>query len=78
MKKNLPWIAGIFVAILFFAWFESAAFAHPERYNTLSHFIATLGAQWPLSIYLMGFFNGGLAVHFFWPWAQNPLGKGGG
>jgi len=78
MKKNLPWIVGIIVAILFFAYFESAAFAHPDRYNTLSHFIATIGARWPLSIFLMGAFSGGLSVHFFWPWRENPLGKGGG
>lgn len=78
MSKNLPWIVGIFIAILFFGYFEYAAFDHPDRYNTLSHFIAGIGAQWPLSIYLMGFFTGGLATHFFWPWRANPLGKGGG
>lgn len=78
MKRNLPWIVGILGAIVFFAVFEGLAFAHPDRFNTLSNFIATLGARWPLSIFLMGFFAGGLAVHFFWPWQANPLGKGGG
>jgi hypothetical protein len=75
---DLPWIIGIVGAVAHFAWFEGGAFRHPDRYNTLSHFIATIGARWPLSIYLMGFLSGGLAVHFFWPWLQNPLGVGAG
>lgn len=78
MRKNLPWIIGIVGAIAFFAYFEAAAFDHPDRYNTLSHFLATMGATWPLSIFLLGMFAGGLAVHLFWPWKENPLGKGGG
>lgn len=78
MKKNLPWIICTFIAICAFAYFEAEAFAHPDRVNSLSHFIASIGATWPLSIYLMGMFSGILAAHFFWPWAANPLGKGGG
>lgn len=73
MKPNLPWIVGIFAAIVFFAVFEGLAFSHPDRYNTLSHFIATIGSRWPLSIFLMGQLTGGLAVHFFWPWTENPM-----
>lgn len=65
---NDPWIVGTFIAIAFFAFWERYAFKHPERTNTLSHWIYTIGATWPLSIYLMGMFAGGLAVHFFWHW----------
>lgn len=65
---NAPWIIGLLFAILFFAVFEAMAFRHPERVNTLSHAVYTLGATWPLSIWLMGMFAGGLATHFFWHW----------
>jgi hypothetical protein len=75
---NLPWEAGIFFAIAFFAFWEWYAFKHPTRTNTLSHFVASIGATWPLSIWLMGLFAGVLAAHFFWPWCGNPLGHGGG
>jgi hypothetical protein len=63
---DLPWILGTIGAILFFAYFEAAAFRHPERYNTLSHWLYTLGSKWPLSIWLMGMLAGGLATHLFW------------
>lgn len=63
---NLPWDLGLLVAIVFFAFFEARAFKHPERNNTLSFWIYSIGAKWPLSIFLMGMFCGGLAVHFFW------------
>lgn len=76
--KKLPWIIGLIGAMVYFAIFEGLAFAHPDHYETLSHAVASLGAHWPLSIFLMGFFTGGLATHFFWPWQNNPLGKGGG
>jgi hypothetical protein len=75
---NTPWIIGTLLAIAFFAYFEWRAFAHPDRQNTLSHAIATLGKNWPLSIFLMGMFAGILAAHLFWPWAANPLGAGAG
>lgn len=63
---NTPWILGTLGAILFFAYFEARAFKHPERQNTLSRYIYNIGSNWPLSIWLMGMFAGGLAVHFFW------------
>lgn len=78
MKKALPWIIGLLLAITYFAVFETLAFQHPDRFDTLSHDVSSLGAHWPLAIFLMGFFAGGLACHFFWPWKDNPLGKGGG
>ena len=65
---NTPWIIGTFLAVAFFAYFEARAFRHPERQNTLSHAVYEIGATWPLSIFLMGMFAGGLAVHFFWHW----------
>jgi hypothetical protein len=78
MKKNLPWIAGTIGALTYFAVFETLAFIYPDRFYTLSHFIAQIGANWPFAIFLMGGFSIGLAVHFFWPWKANPLGAGGG
>lgn len=66
--KDLPWIIGVLAAIAFFALFEARAFNHPDRQNTLSMAIYTVGSQWPLSIFIMGMFAGGLAVHFFWHW----------
>jgi hypothetical protein len=63
---DLPWIIGLIAAIAFFAVFESYALRHPDRQNTLSMAIYTLGSKWPLSIFLMGGFSFGLAVHFFW------------
>jgi hypothetical protein len=76
---NLPWILGTVGAITFFAVFEWRAFAHPERQNTLSRWIYDMGRNWPLSIFLMGMFCGGLAVHLFWHWDPNcvPPGVGG-
>lgn len=76
---NTPWIVGVLFAILFFAVFEALAFRHPDRINTLSRTIYTLGQTWPLSIWLMGMFAGGLAVHLFWHWDPNcmPPGTGG-
>jgi hypothetical protein len=65
---NIFWIAGLFTAIAFFALVEGYAFRHPERQNTLSMAIYELGSNFPLSIWLMGMFAGGLAVHFFWHW----------
>jgi hypothetical protein len=63
---DLPWIIGLFAAIVFFAVFETYALRHPDRQNTLSMAIYTLGSKWPLSIFIMGMFCGALATHFFW------------
>ena len=70
---NTPWIIGILLAIAFFAYFEWRAFRYPERQNTLSRFIWTIGRTWPLSIFLMGMLCGALATHFFWHWC--PVGS---
>lgn len=70
---NTPWIIGVIVAIIFFGYFEARALRHPERQNTLSRTIYLLGSNWPLSIFIMGMFTGGLAVHFFWHWCPDIL-----
>lgn len=70
-----PWIIGLVGAIVFFAVFETLAFKWPDRYGTLSRAVYTIGSRWPLSIWLMGVFAGGLAVHFFWHWCPD-LGAG--
>jgi hypothetical protein len=43
---------------------------------TLSRFIWETGEAWPLFIYLLGFVNGGLAVHFFWHWDPKTTKRG--
>lgn len=63
-----PWIILTLLAILLFIMFETFAFRWPKRFGTLSSAIYTLGSTWPLSIWIMGMFAGGLAVHFFWHW----------
>jgi len=60
------WAAGLGAAIVFFAVVEGFALKHPDRCWTLSHWIALIGSRFPLSIWFMGIFAGGLAVHFFW------------
>jgi hypothetical protein len=76
---DLPWIAGTLAAVTFFAWFEMRAFRHPDRQNTLSRAVYEIGSKWPLSIWIMGAFCGGLAVHFFWHWCPDLMvpGQGG-
>lgn len=78
MKKAWPWAVGLIGAIAYFGYFETVAFVHPDQYDTLSHVVSTVGAKWPLAIWICGVFAGGLATHFFWAWADNPMGKGGG
>lgn len=65
---DTPWIILTLLAIAAFTIFEARAFRHPDRQNTLSRSIYDLGSRWPLSIFIMGMFAGGLAVHFFWHW----------
>lgn len=78
MKKTWPWLVGLVGVVAWFGYFETEAFVHPEQYDTLSNVVSTIGAKWPLAIFLCGYLAGALSVHFFWPWAANPLGKGGG
>lgn len=75
--KDWPWIVGTALALVYFAWWEAYAFRHPDRVNTLSRSISTLGAKFPLVIFFMGLFCGGLAVHFFWHWCPE-IGVGVG
>lgn len=77
MKKKLPWIIGMIFCVVYFAVFETLAFEHPDQYETLSHFVAAIGAAWPYAIFLFGFLAGGLSVHFFWSWKANPIEGGG-
>jgi hypothetical protein len=76
---NTLWIVWWLLAIGLFAVFERYAFDHPDRCNTLSRFMWSLGQKWPLSIALLGMLFGGLLVHFYWNWcpALMPAGQGG-
>jgi uncharacterized membrane protein YeaQ/YmgE (transglycosylase-associated protein family) len=60
------WIIGLVGAVIFFAVVETYAFDYPNSQWTLSRTIATIGSQWPLSIWICGVFAGALATHFFW------------
>jgi len=68
MSGDMPWILGTLGAIAFFAFFERRGLDHAHSNNTLSYAVYTIGSKWPLSIFIMGQFCGGLAVHFFWHW----------
>jgi hypothetical protein len=76
---NTPWIIFLLAIIIGFTILESYAFKHPDRENTLSRFVWSVGQKWPLSLVLWGMLIGGLSVHFFWNWcpALMPLGAGG-
>lgn len=63
-----PWWYGSLAAVVFFAYFEWKGWLTS---STLSRWIYTIGKDWPLSIFLMGQFAGGLAVHFFWHWCPD-------
>jgi GcrA cell cycle regulator len=39
-----------------------------ERQHTTIFELTNKTCRWPLSIFIMGTFAGGLAVHFFWHW----------
>lgn len=78
MKKALPWLVGLIGAIAYFGYWETMAFLHPDQYDTLSHVVSTIGASWPPFLVICGLVAGMLISHFFWAWADNPMGKGGG
>lgn len=77
MIADLPWILGAVLFVVWFAVFETMAFRRPNRFDTLSSFLETIGTRWPMSIYLAGFLTGGLAVHLYWHWCP-ALGVGVG
>jgi hypothetical protein len=85
MRRSAAWIIGLpvwFMAgAMYFAYWETQAFLHPDRYDTLSYFIASVGAAWPFGIFLAGGVLLGvplaLGVHFYWSWKTNPLQGGG-
>lgn len=76
---NTNWVLWLLALIISFAVLEGYAFKHPERSNTLSRFVWSVGQKWPLSLVLFGMIFGGLAVHFYWNWcpALMPAGTGG-
>lgn len=78
MKRYRPWLVGLVLAVAYFAVFETLAFTSPDTHASLSNAVATIGHNWPLSIWFCGYFAGMLSAHFFWPWRDNPMGKGGG
>ena len=77
LALDWPWLVFILIGIVLFVLLEGRAFRHPERQHTLSRFVSTLGAKFPLSIAIFGMIIGGLLVHFFWGWSSNPIITGG-
>ena len=72
----MSWVWGgilLFVAALLLG---VEAFALITGRLTLSRFVWETSEAWPLFIYLMGFVNGGLAVHFFWHWDPKTTKRG--
>jgi hypothetical protein len=65
-----PWAILFVVGLVVEGW----ALNHSDRTWTLSRTVSYIGKVWPISILLFGILMG----HFFWPWAANPLGVGGG
>jgi hypothetical protein len=63
MTKDLPWLIGLGVAIIFFAIFEARALWHPDRQNTLSRFVYNAVHNRPVTTYMMGMFTALLMVH---------------
>lgn len=65
--------------LVLFAFFETRALRHPENANrvTLSRYMATIGAKFPLSLFMLGLVVGGLAVHFWWHWGCEISLQGG-
>ena len=65
MTKDLPWIIGLGIMIIFFAIFEARAIWHSDRQDTLSTFIYKTVHDKPVTLYLLGMFTGILIVHLF-------------
>lgn len=78
MKRTWPWAVALIVFLLWFGYWETMGFLHPDQYATLSYTVSSIAAKWPFFIVIVSFTAGTLSAHFFWPWAANPLGKGGG
>ena len=76
---NTPWVIWLLLIVISFTILEAYAFKHPERENTLSRFIWSVGQKWPLSLVLWGMLIGGLSVHFYWQFCPliMPPGTGG-
>lgn len=76
---NTFWIVWLLAIVVTFTLAEGYAFRHPQRQNTLSRFVWTVGQKWPLSLVLWGLLVGALSVHFYWNWcpALMPPGTGG-
>lgn len=77
-----PWIIGLVLFLAWFGYWETKALMSPRpdtsKTNwTLSYFVYTIGAHFPLSIFLMGLIVGGLAVHFYWHWCPAGSIQGG-
>lgn len=75
---NTNWIIWLLAIIVSFTVLERYSFKHPQRSNSLSRFVWSVGQKWPLSIALWGMLFGGLLVHFFWNWCPALMQPGHG
>jgi hypothetical protein len=76
MSDWLIWTAFLFAVLIVFAVLETRALLRPGGI-TLSRYTATIGAKFPMSIFLAGLIVGGLAVHFWWHWGCDISLQGG-
>ena len=69
MNVRQPWVwTGLLVSTLIIGGiFEWRALGDPEGL-TFSQYVATAFYHWLPLIYIVGAINGGLVVHFLWPW----------
>jgi hypothetical protein len=80
MSDYVTWTALSLAWLALFTFFEARAFLEPNDPNrvTLSRYMATIGAKFPLSLFMIGLVVGGLAVHFWWRWCPAGLPTSGG
>lgn len=79
MSDFVTWTLFIALGLAAFAFFEYRALAHaddPKRV-TLSRYVYTIGAKFPLSIFLAGMVIGSLATHLWWHWCPAGAVTGG-
>ena len=74
LRVRRPWIwTALLVGGLMIGGFaEWLALGDPDGL-TFSQYIATAFYHWLPLIYIVGVINGGLIVHFLWPWVPKEL-----
>lgn len=69
---NWPWLIWLAAVVASFAVLERYALRHGDRMHTLSRVVWLMGQRFPLTLVLWGVIIGGLSVHFYWRWCDQP------